>query len=239
MKIDLPEFEGISHPDEFIDWLHTVERVFDVKNLNDSQKVKLVAIKLRKHASIWWEHVKTRRAREGKPKIQSWSKMKKKLIAKFLPAQYRQKVFIEYHHLKHEGMSVEQYTSEFDMLWMRCDVVEEKGQISRGGSVANQRCFKCQGLGHLIADCPNQQLVTLVEEDVEPVYDDYEDYDEGLEDHLTEGEEITYADSGESLVVRSGIVEAIILATDETAGHGKGISNNPLTLVVKKMVSLT
>ena len=53
MKIDLPEFDGKSHPDEFIDWLHTVERVFDVKPLIDDQKVKLVALKLRKHASIW------------------------------------------------------------------------------------------------------------------------------------------------------------------------------------------
>ncbi|XP_015072243.1 dynamin-related protein 4C-like [Solanum pennellii] len=31
-----------------------------------------------------------------------------------------------------------------------------------------------------------------------------------------------------------GIADAIILATDEIAGHGKGISNYPLTLVVKK-----
>ncbi|XP_070053660.1 dynamin-related protein 4C-like [Nicotiana tomentosiformis] len=35
-------------------------------------------------------------------------------------------------------------------------------------------------------------------------------------------------------VDEDGIADAIILATDEIAGHGKGISNNPLTLVVKK-----
>ncbi|XP_009779141.1 dynamin-related protein 4C-like [Nicotiana tabacum] len=35
-------------------------------------------------------------------------------------------------------------------------------------------------------------------------------------------------------VDEAGIADAIILATDEIAGHGKGISNNPLTLVVKK-----
>ena len=69
MKIEIPEFEGKTHPDEFIDWLHTVERVFDVKDLTEEQKVKLVAIKLRKHASIWWEHVKKQRAREGKSKV--------------------------------------------------------------------------------------------------------------------------------------------------------------------------
>ena len=42
-------------------------------------------------------------------------------------------------------------------------------------------------------------MVTLVEEDVTPVYDDYGDGDEKL---LPEDEEITYADSGEALVVR-------------------------------------
>ena len=89
MRIDLPEFDGKSQPDDFIDWLHTVERVFDVKTLTDAQKVKLVALKLRKHASIWWQHMRNRRAREGKAKIRSWSKMKKKLMAKFLPTHYR------------------------------------------------------------------------------------------------------------------------------------------------------
>jgi Retrotransposon gag protein len=107
VKIDIPVFEGKSHPDEFIDWLHTVERVFDVKNMFDKQKVKLVAIKLRKHASIWWEHVRNRRVREGKPKIRTWDKMKKKLMAKFLPAQYRHEAFIEYHNLKQKTLTVE------------------------------------------------------------------------------------------------------------------------------------
>ena len=35
VKVDIPDFEGKSHPDEFIDWLYTVERVFDIKNLRD------------------------------------------------------------------------------------------------------------------------------------------------------------------------------------------------------------
>ncbi|GJS22012.1 hypothetical protein Tco_0450644 [Tanacetum coccineum] len=87
MKIDILDFEGKSHPDEFIDWLHTVERVFDIKNLSDEQKVKLVAIKLKKNASIWWEHVIKQRTREGKAKIVNWRKMKKKLMAKNLPVE--------------------------------------------------------------------------------------------------------------------------------------------------------
>ncbi|GJW25950.1 hypothetical protein Tco_0039761 [Tanacetum coccineum] len=57
LKIEIPEFTGKVHPDNFIDWLSTVERVFDVRDIPDKLKVKLVAIKLRQHASLWWNHV--------------------------------------------------------------------------------------------------------------------------------------------------------------------------------------
>nr|GEW22542.1 hypothetical protein [Tanacetum cinerariifolium] len=38
VKVDVPNFEGKSHPYDFIDWLYTVERMFDIKNLSDEQK---------------------------------------------------------------------------------------------------------------------------------------------------------------------------------------------------------
>ncbi|KAJ0484430.1 hypothetical protein HanLR1_Chr14g0513271 [Helianthus annuus] len=59
-----------------IDWLQTVERIFDLRDVPDNLKVKLVAIKLIKHASLWWEHVQNQRYREGKHKVESWDKIK-------------------------------------------------------------------------------------------------------------------------------------------------------------------
>ena len=53
----------------------------------------------------------------------------KEIRAKFLPAQYKQEAFIDYHNLRQRNLTVEQYTNEFDMLRMRCDVVEEDEQI--------------------------------------------------------------------------------------------------------------
>ncbi|PWA86577.1 hypothetical protein CTI12_AA139760 [Artemisia annua] len=59
-SVDIPEFDGKIQPDEFLDWLHTVVKVFDFKEVSEERKVKLVAIKLRKHAGLWWENLKSR-----------------------------------------------------------------------------------------------------------------------------------------------------------------------------------
>nr|GFD19309.1 reverse transcriptase domain-containing protein [Tanacetum cinerariifolium] len=90
---------------------------------------KLVAIKLRQHASLWWDHVNKRRRIEGKSKVETWEKMKKLMKAKFLPENHRQKAFLDYHNLSHQNMPVEEVINEFDKLRMRCDVVEEEEQV--------------------------------------------------------------------------------------------------------------
>ena len=77
-KVEIPEFEGQLNPDEFIDWLNTVERVFEYKDIPDDKKVKLVALKLRRYALIWWNNVLRERTRKGKGKIRTWRKMKEK-----------------------------------------------------------------------------------------------------------------------------------------------------------------
>ncbi|GJZ70531.1 gag-pol polyprotein [Tanacetum coccineum] len=225
--------------------------------------------------------------------------MKKKLMAKFLPVQYWQ----EDHNFKQSGaMLVEEYTSEFDRLRLRCDVVEEEEETiarylaavkpeitdvvdqlqqywsyndvcrlarkvksqqkkkassssssrfsgcftgsdavkkvanpnsnptrnaypptsynptsSRGGVWTNKRCYKCQGLGHFANDCPNKQIVTLLEEDLGPVFDEYDNEDEK---RMSDPEEITYADSGEVLVVRRSM-SAVVKEDELWLRHNK------------------
>jgi len=50
--VEVPEFEGKLDSEEFFDWLHTVERVFDNKDIPNDKKVKLVALRLWKYASL-------------------------------------------------------------------------------------------------------------------------------------------------------------------------------------------
>ena len=49
LRTEIPEFEGRLQPDEFLDWIQTVERIFDLRDIPDNLKVKLVAIKLKKN----------------------------------------------------------------------------------------------------------------------------------------------------------------------------------------------
>jgi len=47
------EFKGKLDPDEFLEWMQTVERIFEYEEIPEDKKVKLVALKLRKYAPLW------------------------------------------------------------------------------------------------------------------------------------------------------------------------------------------
>ena len=57
--------------DEFLDWLNMVEYVFEYYDPPESEKVKLVAIKMCNNASIWWKNSKRQCGRDGKKKIET------------------------------------------------------------------------------------------------------------------------------------------------------------------------
>ncbi|BFG40560.1 hypothetical protein CerSpe_268340 [Prunus speciosa] len=126
MKVDLPEFERKMQPDDFVDWLNTIERIFDYKEVPNEKKVKIVAIKLRRNAFAWWEQLKTWRDRIGKSKIKTKEKMKKELKRKFLPENYLQANFLKLHNLQQGNWTIEEYAEEFDLLTMRCKLIEEE-----------------------------------------------------------------------------------------------------------------
>ena len=57
--------------DEFLDWLNMVEYVFEYFDPAESEKVKLVAIKMCNNASIWLKNSKRQCERDGKKKIET------------------------------------------------------------------------------------------------------------------------------------------------------------------------
>nr|GFA57897.1 hypothetical protein [Tanacetum cinerariifolium] len=69
-----------------------------------------------------------------------------------------------------------------------------------------------EGLGHFAADCPNRQIVTILEEDFRPVFDECGDK---VEENVFDQEEITYVDSKEALVVRRTL-STVVTNEDES-----------------------
>jgi len=51
-KVEIPEFKGKLYPDKFLKWLHTVERIFEYKEVPSDKKVPLFDIRLCKYASL-------------------------------------------------------------------------------------------------------------------------------------------------------------------------------------------
>ncbi|GJR05853.1 reverse transcriptase domain-containing protein [Tanacetum coccineum] len=282
IRTEIPEFEGRLCPDDFLDWLRTVDRIFDLRDTPDHIKVKLVAIRLKKSASLWWDHVQNQRYRKGKHRVESWDKMKRLMEKKFLPVTHKQDSYLEFHNLKQQTLTVEEFISEFERVRMRCGVEENEEQtiarflgglrtdisdvvylqqyysfhdvcrlalkvekqllakqktttrfgsssrapqsatgpvrvgpikaeppaligVSPTPTTSSLRCFKCQGIGHLKRDCPNKQVLTLIDE-VDPLYD--------TEDEAET--EVVYPDRGELLVTRRLLNTAVLDQDDDT-----------------------
>ncbi|GJW22250.1 peptidyl-prolyl cis-trans isomerase FKBP53, partial [Tanacetum coccineum] len=128
IKVDIPEYDGKLDPDEFVEWLRTVECAFDYKETTEENKVKIVAMKLRKYASTWWANTCTKRERLGKKKVKDWPKMNRLMKQKFLPSYYIQASFSQLHHLKQNQRPAEEYSREFEYLLMKCDLPEDDPQ---------------------------------------------------------------------------------------------------------------
>ena len=85
---------------------------------------------------MWFDNLKARRARSGKEKILTWTALKKKLRAKYLPDDYEQVQYLKLTSLSQDNMSVFEYMAEFDKLCLICDLAEKEtmkiGRFIRG-----------------------------------------------------------------------------------------------------------
>ncbi|XP_022019723.1 uncharacterized protein LOC110919773 [Helianthus annuus] len=219
IRVDIPEFDGSSlNPEGFIDWLATVEEVFEYKEVPENKRVALIATRLRGRASAWWQQLKLTRNRLGKSRIVTWTKMKKCLRCNFLPHNFQRLMYQRLQNLKQGAKSVDDYTTEFYQLIARNDIQEPEEQlVSRyiGGlrvqimesvnlfdpltipeahqralafEKQNRRCKKA-GKRHLFAESEDEQYE---EYENNPVYDEETEYEE----------EVVTGDVGVNLVVR-------------------------------------
>ena len=76
---DLPSFDGDLDPESYLEWESRLDRFFDHKNLSDGSRFSYAILKLTKYASLWYDSMRTRRAREDKSAVDCWSSLKAKM----------------------------------------------------------------------------------------------------------------------------------------------------------------
>nr|GEV02800.1 hypothetical protein [Tanacetum cinerariifolium] len=212
LKIEIPEFTCKVHPDDCIDWLSTVERVFDVRDIPDKLKVKLVAIKLRQHASLWWNHVNKRRRIKGKSKNMTV----KEVINEFHTLCMRCDVVEE------EKQVVAQFLGVLkpEIMILTTPLTAPKAITPTTSAAGNTKervdnaphCYKCGGLGYYTRDCPNLKTLAFVSDDAGLIYDT-----DAEPDVDKPGDELVYPDRKEALVIHRVLNVAVSKSVDDNS----------------------
>ena len=54
VKLNIPLFKGMSHPDAYLEWEMKIEHVFSCNDYIEERKVKLAAVEFSNYALVWW-----------------------------------------------------------------------------------------------------------------------------------------------------------------------------------------
>ena len=139
IKIDLPEFDGLSHdPAKYLEWEGRMEQYFEFKETPPNQQYKIAKIKLTKSAAVWLEGIQKQRLREERNRINTWEKLRKHMKRRYVPTTYKQQQIVQLHAMKQGTRSVEDYMNEWERLYVLCDLHEAE-EIKVGRFVAGLR----------------------------------------------------------------------------------------------------
>ncbi|XP_073318121.1 uncharacterized protein [Primulina huaijiensis] len=105
-----PEFVGSLDPLVALEWVKSLEAIFDYLKFNDRDKVSCAVFMLVKAARIWWEATKvTVTVRELK-----WDEFKELFYVKYFSREVRAKKVKEFLELRQAAMTVNEYTFKFE-----------------------------------------------------------------------------------------------------------------------------
>ncbi|GJY25953.1 RNA-directed DNA polymerase [Tanacetum coccineum] len=195
-------------------------------------KVKLVVIKLRQYALLWWDHVNKRRRIKGKSKnmtveevINEFDKLRmrcdvveeeEQVVARFLGVLKPE--IADIIKAKSKGS-----TSRFTPPTRTAPPTTPKQHLkpppttSAAGNTRERvnnvpRCYKCGGLGHYARDRPNLKTLAFVPDDAGPIYDT------DAEPEVDEpGDELVYPDHKEALAIQRVLNVAVSKSVDDNS----------------------
>jgi len=78
-----------------IEWIQVLEWIFAFQGYSDEKAFKVAVLKLKGVASHWYENVQRQRAREGRARIRTWSKLQKLITKRFLSTDFEHDLLME------------------------------------------------------------------------------------------------------------------------------------------------
>ena len=96
-----------------------MDTYFDYEYVEEDKKVRHVVMRLKGHATLWWDELQADRSCKGKSKIKSWDIMIAKMKVKFIHMDDQITLFRRMQNLRQNLMIVKEYTEEFYKLNIR------------------------------------------------------------------------------------------------------------------------
>ena len=163
-------------PNLLIEWIQALEWIFAFKGYSDEKAFKVAILKLKGIASHWYENVRRQRAREGRTRMKTWSKLQKLMTKRFLSTDFEHDLYLRVSSSNQECLGGEKSEKECEPLQTRRggeeaseltakegrNQEEEEAFIQGSFNQSNGlRCFVSQEEEYLHGDCSNRRVITL------------------------------------------------------------------------------
>lgn len=104
-----PVFNGELDQQKAYTWIREIEKVFEITNCLEEQKVKFATYSLRDEALFWWDVVE----KTTDDKVSKLEDFKKLFREKYIPRNIENEMELKFLNLKQGNMSVAKYLSKF------------------------------------------------------------------------------------------------------------------------------
>lgn len=140
-KNNPPMFKGAYDPEGAQKWLKEIERIFQVTECDENQKVRFGTHMLSEEADDWW--VATRTELEAEGGEVTWAVFRERFLRKYFSKDVRGKKEIEFLELKQGNMSVIDYAAKFTELSKYYTPYDEaNGEFLKCINFENELCLE-------------------------------------------------------------------------------------------------
>ncbi|XP_042059745.1 uncharacterized protein LOC121804321 [Salvia splendens] len=130
LKKKPPTFDGKGDPTEAESWIRALERLFDLLQCTDDERLVCASLQLTGSADYWWEARKKIMTPQQLEDL-TWDQFKTGIYDKYIPKSYKKQKETEFYNLKQGRMSVTEYDRTFfDLSRYGVDQVDTDEKMS-------------------------------------------------------------------------------------------------------------